>query len=191
VIDAAAAGKNPLTIWTSVRDPATEGGASMTGGRRITDGARCRGRDARGRTLGLVIALAACGGSDRASGPPADATQVPPADAVQIACPSSGPVSFKTDVAPLIGHCTTGDGCHGIGRLMTWPYQALINVAAADCPDQRVRVKPGDPTASYLVDKLLGVNLCSGTRMPPQGTPLSDADMALIEAWICQGAANN
>jgi hypothetical protein len=54
-----------------------------------------------------------------------------------------------------------------------------------------VIVKPGDPSASYLVDKLLGVDLCSGARMPPQGTPLSDASMATIAAWICQGAANN
>jgi len=160
----------------------------MTGSRRITDVAPSPVRDVRGRRLGLVIALAACGGSDR--GAPTDAS-IPPADAVQIACPSSGPVSFKTDVAPLIGHCSTGDGCHGVGRLMTWPYQALINVSAADCSDQRVIVKPGDPSASYLVDKLLGVSLCSGARMPLLGAPLSDADMAKIEAWICQGAANN
>lgn len=163
----------------------------MTGGRRSTDAATPPARGVRGG-VGLAIALAACGGTDRASVdasvPPADAVQV---DAVQIACPSSGPVSFKTDVAPLIGHCTTGDGCHGVGRLMTWPYQALVNAVAADCGDQRVIVKPGDPSASYLVDKLLGVDLCSGARMPLLGTPLSDADMAKIEAWICQGAANN
>ena len=30
-----------------------------------------------------------------------------------------------------------------------------------------------------------------GDRMPLRGTPLSDASMATIEAWICQGAANN
>jgi len=157
-------------------------------GRRITDAATSPARDVCGWGLGLAIALAACGGNDRA---PPDASSVPPADAAQIACPSSGPISFKTDVVPLIGHCSAADGCHGVGRLLTWPYQALINVAAADCSDQRVIVKPGDPSASYLVDKLLGVSLCSGARMPLQGAPLSDADMAKIEAWICQGAANN
>lgn len=164
----------------------------MTGGRRITDVAASlswRGaRGMRGWRSGLLIALAACGSSDRAS---TDASVPPAMDAALIACPSSGPVSFKTDVAPLIGHCTNGDGCHGVGRLMTWPYQALVNVVAADCSDQRVIVKPGDPSASYLINKLLGVDLCSGARMPPQGTPLSDANLATIEAWICQGAANN
>ena len=159
----------------------------MLGGRRITDVAASPARAVRGRGLELLIALAACGGSDRA----APDASVPPADAMHIDCPASGPVSFKTDVVPLIGHCTTGDGCHGVGRLMTWPYQALVNVAATDCSDQRVIVKPGDPSASYLVDKLLGVDLCSGARMPLKGTPLSYASMATIEAWICQGAANN
>jgi hypothetical protein len=201
VIAAAAAGKNPLTIWTSVRDPATEvAGASMIG-RRISDAATRSARNVRaggpgfaiglliGPLVGLLVASAACGGNDRAS---PDASIPPNPDAAQVACPSSGPVSFKTDVAPLIGHCSSGDGCHGvIGRLMTWPYQALVNVVAADCTDQRVIVKPGDPSASYLVDKLLGVDLCSGARMPLRGTPLSDASMATIEAWICQGAANN
>jgi hypothetical protein len=139
----------------------------------------------RSQTWCLLLAVAACGGSDR---PAADAS-VPPADAPQIACPSSAAVSFKNDVAPLIGHCS-GDGCHGLGRLLTWPYQALVNMPA-DCGDGRVIVKPGDPGASYLVDKLLGAAMCKGDRMPLRGTPLSDASMATIEAWICQGAANN
>ena len=134
----------------------------------------------------LLLALAACGGSDRSQ---SDASVSP--DAAQIACPSTGPISFKTDVTPLIGHCSTGDGCHGApgSRLLTWPYQALVNVAAADCVDHRVIVKPGDPSSSYLVEKLLGAGMCSGARMPLLGTPLSDASMTTIEAWICQGAA--
>jgi hypothetical protein len=136
--------------------------------------------------LALILVPAACGGgSDRAL------TDASTADAVQITCPQSAPISFKTDVVPLIGHCSLGDGCHGVGRLMTWPYQALVNVPAADCTDQRVIVKPGDPSASYLVEKLLGVGMCAGLRMPLRGTPLSETDMATIEAWICQGAPNN
>src|SRR5947209_8653435 len=104
----------------------------------------------------LALTLAACGGSDR----PATDASVPPVDAPQIACSSSSPVSFKTDVAPLIGHCS-GEGCHGLGRLQTWPYQALVNVVAA-CSDGRVIVKPGDPGNSYLVQKLLGAGMCTG-----------------------------
>lgn len=137
----------------------------------------------------LLLALAACGGGGSSDRPAADAA-VPPIDAPQIACPSSGPVSFKTDVSPLIGHCS-GDGCHGaVPRILTWPYQALVNMPA-DCGDGRVIVKPGDPGASYLVDKLLGTAMCKGDRMPLRGIPLSDASMTTIEAWICQGAPNN
>ena len=135
--------------------------------------------------LALALALAACGGSDRAA---VDAS-VPPVDAPQIACLSSATVSFKTDVAPLIGHCS-GEACHGLGRFLTWPYQALVNMPA-DCNDGRVIVKPGDPGGSYLVEKLLGTAMCRGERMPLRGTPLPDASMATIEAWICQGAPNN
>lgn len=133
----------------------------------------------------LALALAACGGSDRAA---VDAS-VPPVDAPSIACPSSAPVSFKTDVAPLIGHCS-GETCHGLGRILTWPYQALVNMPA-DCSDGRVIVKPGDPGGSYLVEKLLGTAMCKGDRMPLRSMPLSDASMTTIEAWICQGAPNN
>ncbi|TMQ04863.1 MAG: hypothetical protein E6J90_50455 [Deltaproteobacteria bacterium] len=99
-------------------------------------------------------------------------------------------MSFRTDIAPLIGHCG-GEGCHGGITLMTWPYQALINVPAADCTDGRVIVKPGDATNSYLLQKLAGVQMCSGVRMPRLGTPLSDASMQKIADWICQGAPNN
>jgi len=33
--------------------------------------------------------------------------------------------------------------------------------------------------------------MCSGVRMPQLRPPLSDADMAMIEAWICQATANH
>jgi hypothetical protein len=145
-----------------------------------------RARHIASRRWCLCFALAACGGgNDR---PAVDAA--PLVDAPQIACPSSAAVSFKTDVAPLIGHCS-GEACHGLStRLLTWPYQALVNMPA-DCGDGRVIVKPGDPGASYLVDKLLGSAMCKGDRMPLLGAPLPAASMTTIEAWICQGAANN
>jgi hypothetical protein len=99
-------------------------------------------------------------------------------------------ISFQRDVVPLIGHCG-GEMCHGGLAGATWPYSALVEVAATECDDQRVRVKPGDPDGSYLIQKLSGSHMCSGVRMPRLGTPLSDADMRKIEDWIRQGAPNN
>jgi hypothetical protein len=137
--------------------------------------------------LVLVIAVA-CGGSDRS--PPDSPPDASRSDAsIMITCGTT-PMSFRTDIAPLVGHCG-GEGCHGGIQLLTWPYQALINVPAADCSDGRMIVKPGDPANSYLVQKLAGVQMCSGVRMPRLGTPLSDASMQKIEDWICQGAPNN
>jgi cytochrome c553 len=36
-----------------------------------------------------------------------------------------------------------------------------------------------------------GLNMCNGARMPKLRAPLSDADIAKLEAWICQGALDN
>ena len=142
--------------------------------------------------LALVVTVA-CGGNDRSPPdvPDASGSDGSGSDAsIMINCNTTPTMSFRTDIVPLIGHCS-GEACHGLGTLMTWPYQALINVAAADCTDGRVIVKPGDPANSYLVQKLAGVQMCSGVRMPRLGTPLSDASMQKIEDWICQGAPNN
>jgi hypothetical protein len=52
-----------------------------------------------------------------------------------------------------------------------------------------LRVAPGDPSASYLIDKLLGQNLAPGTaQMPNVGIPLCDAKIQAVEAWIEAGA---
>jgi mono/diheme cytochrome c family protein len=44
-------------------------------------------------------------------------------------------------------------------------------------------IKPGDPSASYLVQKITGASGMSGRRMPPFGT-LSQEDAEKITSWI-------
>ena len=97
-------------------------------------------------------------------------------------------VSFVHDVAPLVDHCG-GELCHG-GVGLSWPYASLVNQPATECAS-RMLVKPGDATNSYLVQKLGGIDMCSGTQMPKLGTPLSADQIATVATWICQGAANN
>jgi hypothetical protein len=70
-------------------------------------------------------------------------------------------------------------------------YSNLVNVAASECTDGRKRVAPGSPSTSYLVQKMIGVNMCSGSQMPKQGQGVPSAETQTIANWICIGAPNN
>ena len=95
-------------------------------------------------------------------------------------------LSFKRDVAPLIANCG-GVECHPQG----FPYASLVNAPVAQCLDHRILVVPGDATSSYLVEKLEGIDMCAGQRMPMGGPFFTDAQMTTLENWICQDAPNN
>ncbi len=89
-------------------------------------------------------------------------------------------------------------GCHsgaapkqGLTLVSGMAYGSLVGVASSECGASRKRVQPGDPSASYLMDKLLGTNLCSGSQMPKSGQGLPKAQIDTIGAWICAGAQNN
>ncbi len=104
-------------------------------------------------------------------------------------------MSFAGAVQPILtAGCVTG--CHGgmrpSGNLALTAgnsFRALVNVASS-CGG-RLRVAPRLPGSSYLVDKLVGANLCSGGQMPLRGAALPASQIDLIRTWICQGALNN
>jgi hypothetical protein len=110
------------------------------------------------------------------------------------------PVSYANDIAPRF---TTGcgPGCHvysnaasgsaGLNLAIVHSYDELVGVTAFQCRDGRVRVVPGDPGSSYLMQKMLGVDMCSGVRMPKGRQMWSAADLAMLGRWICQGAQDN
>ena len=112
-----------------------------------------------------------------------------------ISC-AGGSVSFSAAVQPIFtSHCAN-QGCHvgagakqGLNLASGKAYANLVGVAASECTNRK-RVQPSDPSASYLIDKLLGTNLCSGSRMPKLAA-LPAADIGTIATWICSGAANN
>ncbi len=69
-------------------------------------------------------------------------------------------------------------------------YDALVSVPSTQAPGLE-RVTPGAPERSYLVAKLRGTAAqvsSVGTRMPLGTEPLSETDLADIEAWIARGA---
>src|SRR5256885_15410923 len=65
-------------------------------------------------------------------------------------------------------------GCRSRLSSESKAYSDLVGVASSQCADRKL-VMPGDPSASYLIDKLNGTNLCSGSRMP-KGMALSSTE---------------
>ncbi|HEU0035402.1 MAG TPA: hypothetical protein VFQ53_32555 [Kofleriaceae bacterium] len=78
-------------------------------------------------------------------------------------------------------------------------YERLLELAPWQCGADSRYVVPGDPAASYLVDKIEGTDLCEASpgvpseAMPPATSTfrLSDADKQLIRQWIAEGAVDN
>ncbi|MDC3962278.1 hypothetical protein [Polyangium jinanense] len=109
----------------------------------------------------------------------------------------SGSVSFANDVQPLFTANCASAGCHkgvnaqeGLDLSAGKAYAELVDVAASQCNDGRKLVLPGDPAQSYLIDKMMNVELCSGTKMPKLGL-LPSPQVTTVANWICAGAPNN
>jgi hypothetical protein len=58
----------------------------------------------------------------------------------------------------------------------------MVGVAAEEC-DGRLRIVPGDPEASFLVEKLEGPPLGCGERMPVVGY-LSANEITCVKRWV-------
>jgi hypothetical protein len=70
-------------------------------------------------------------------------------------------------------------------------YDELVN-AAARAKAGAIRVIPGDPDNSYLVQKLEGSSGIVGRRMPFNGPPfLTDGQILILRRWIEIGAPRN
>ena len=70
----------------------------------------------------------------------------------------------------------------------TGAYEQMVNAPSRGKPGA-IRVIPGDPDNSYLVQKLEGNASIVGRRMPINGPPyLSDGQIKIIRRWIAIGA---
>jgi hypothetical protein len=65
-------------------------------------------------------------------------------------------------------------------------FAMLVNAPSAEVP-ALLRVAPGNPDASYLIQKLEGTAAVGG-RMPLNGPPLPAETIAVIRQWITAGA---
>jgi hypothetical protein len=59
----------------------------------------------------------------------------------------------------------------------------LVDVPSSQCGGE-LRVTSGDPSNSYLINKLTGVGMCMGSQMPKADAALSAADIDTIRTWI-------
>ena len=94
---------------------------------------------------------------------------------------------------PMCSGCHDGVGTVPPGALNLTAggtYAATVNVATGEQPTLKYFV-PGDPTDSYLVQKLLGAMTISGTRMPEGGPYLDATTITDVQAWVTAGALNN
>ncbi|HEX8913699.1 MAG TPA: c-type cytochrome domain-containing protein [Humisphaera sp.] len=101
-----------------------------------------------------------------------------------LAADADAPVSFTRDVrAVLNAHC---NACHKLekskGELDMTTYASLMKGGKKGAV-----VLPGDPVKSKLV------SLCTGAEpeMPPEGDPLTKAQLSVLERWVKQGAKDD
>jgi hypothetical protein len=140
--------------------------------------------------LGILLAAGLITGCSSTSNTSTSATS-------SITTSSASGVLFANDIQTIFNlNCVI---CHqganapaGLNLAVNSAYKNLVNVKSNESP--LMRVSPGAPDKSYLLNKLLGTQGNaggSGAQMPYGAPPLSQAQITLIQQWISQGAPNN
>lgn len=143
------------------------------------------------RTHGMVAfcvsaLLSGCSGGGGDDTPAATTTTPTPA-------PTTQTLFQQVQTQVLTPNCT---GCHvganapvGLRLDAANSFAMLVNVASVQVPTL-LRVKPGDPDNSYLVQKIDG-RATVGGRMPLGRAALPQASIDLVRSWIAAGATAN
>lgn len=134
-----------------------------------------------------VVLLAGCAGS----GSGLDANGNP------IGSGSSAPAALTADFqsiqdnifTPICTKCHIGANApEGLQLDQAHSYALLVGVPSAEVPSV-LRVKAGDPTDSYIIQKLQGSSGIVGVQMPFGGPYLPQSTIDIIKQWITNGAA--
>ena len=158
----------------------------------------------RGKVALLVVAclLHACaggGGGGGGGGTPKPACKPPAGGAT---------ISFGSSIQPIFDQSCALAGCH-VGPVPTEnldlsagvSYKQIVGVNALEVPRLK-RVKPGDPDASYLVQKVEAAPGLTTMPLGCQGLPCGAAgqngarclcpdQIAAIRQWVLECAPNN
>ena len=130
-----------------------------------------------------VLAVAAGCGKDSPTAPSQATATVSFAQQIQTEILTPGCASCHTDA----GRTPAG----GLNLRAGASYASLVGVASSAKPGA-IRVIAGNPSGSYLVQKLEGAADIVGLRMPRNGPPfLTEAQVSLIRQWIQNGAPNS
>lgn len=88
---------------------------------------------------------------------------------------------------PICSVCHVGAGApQGLRLDAASSYALLVGVPSTEVPSI-LRVKPGDPANSYIMQKLQGI-AAVGARMPFGEPALPASTLAVISQWISDGA---
>jgi methionine-rich copper-binding protein CopC len=89
---------------------------------------------------------------------------------------------------PICTRCHIGANApQGLQLDQAHSYALLVGVPSAEVPGT-LRVKPGDPTDSYVIQKLQGNSGIVGVQMPFGGPYLPQTTIDFIKQWITNGA---
>jgi hypothetical protein len=132
-----------------------------------------------------ALLLAACAGN----GQGLDSNGQP----LQPGSGGAGPLTADFDsiqahvFTPICTVCHIGAGApHGLRLDAADSYNLLVGIPSDEVPSL-LRVKPGDPSSSYVIQKLEG-HAAVGERMPLGGPYLAGDVIAVIRQWITDGA---
>lgn len=98
--------------------------------------------------------------------------------------------ALEEQVATLFERSCTAAGCHSgpvpqMGMDLTREnyYATAVDQLSKEVPTQKI-IDPGNPDASYMIQKVKGEDGIVGLPMPMTGDKLTDAEIATIEQWI-------
>jgi hypothetical protein len=132
----------------------------------------------------IFLLIAGCAGN----GEGLDANGRPIADGTVSIALSADFQSIQDNVfTPICSVCHVGGGAPmGLRLDAADSFNLLVGVPSTEVP-AILRVKPGDPDNSYIIQKLEG-HASVGARMPFGGPYLTADTVAFIRQWISNGA---
>ena len=138
-------------------------------------------RPASASTRGLALALLLAGLGGAACGGDETSEPIPP--------------HLSTIESEIFARNCTFSSCHGAGSpqmgmsLVAPAFAAISGVPSTEVPEM-MRVAPGDPDASYLLQKITSATPLDGVRMPPD-QPLPPHKIEAVRLWIAAGAQDD